>query len=590
MAEKSRSLSWAAVCICRVASPDSPFYTQTYMSSRTYTEDEVQDLTDRVFLLKERLEAGKIRFASQELADGFRHSYEAIRLRTDGKVDPASLDGRIRAMTLAIIAMKQRDDAKKSVSLARVQEEYFSFLFREFGWLYDQMMKAEATPAAAAEITSRHDDIMQNLAEALPEMVDVVREFWSSVGDAAGYHIQDSQQLKAVFAGDIFPAHWENAVSTAGLYVDTIILPCPITRLGAMLKAAPSGQLIKLVIKHVLTAMTYRDIALADVDPPVAMIVPNPDDADDDDRKELIARATPAMCAHARYLFDRTFASIEELHEFCVHLKTIEQVVKAVKRADRLIFDTDWGNDPREQLARSMKENAHLPGMDESNAGYHLFASSISRMPQALGAQQAAHHFHGSPLINAETSWLHYTWLLEYQGGHRDDDLTGRHSMHVVRALVAEAYNNLEWLGNVPPETVLEIRRRGLADDLRELLGQGVSNLIGINPDNYFRTADQVVENLDTAFRKHQEALREARSKKLKLYGIDVGACTATGAVAVAAALTGNVTLGAISGILGVAGLPNLREIKTKFKQIAAEDKARRESPTGLLFRHVNRH
>lgn len=559
------------------------------MSARQYTEDEVQDLTDRVFLLTEQLEAGKMRFASQELADGFRHSYEAIRLRPDGRVDPSSLDGRIRAMTLAIVAMKQRDDAKKSLSLARVQEEYFEFLFREFGWLYDQMIKADATPAAAAEITSRHDDMMQSLAEALPAMVDVVREFWQSVGDAAGYHLQDSQQLKAIFAGDIFPAHWENAVSTAGLYVDTIILPCPITRLGAMLKAAPSAQLIKLIIKHVLSAMTYRDIALADVDPPIAMIVPNPNDADEKDQQGLIIRATPAICTHARYLFDRTFENIEDLQEFCMHLETVEQVFKELKRPDRLIFDTKWGNVPREQLAMSMKENAHLFGINESNAGYHVFASSIGRMPQALGAQEAAQHFRGSPFINAETSWLHYTWLLEYQGGYRNDDLTTRHSMHVVRALVGEAHNNLEWLGNVPPETVLEIRKLGLADDLRELLADGVSNLVGINPDNYFRTADQVVDNLDIAFRKHQATLREARNKKLKLYGIDVAACTATGAVAVAAALTGNVTLGAISGALGVAGLPNLKDIKTKFKQIAAEEKAQRESPTGLLFRHINR-
>lgn len=560
------------------------------MPSREYTEDEVQDLTDRVFLLKEQLEAGKMRFASQELADGFRRSYEAICLRPDGKVDPISLDGRIRAMTLAIVAMKHRDDAKNSLSLAQVQEEYFEFLFREFGWLYDQMLKAEATPSAAAEITSRHEDMMQSLAKALPEMVDVVREFWLFAGQAAGYHLQDSQQLKAVFAGDIFPAHWENAVSTAGLYVDTIILPCPITRLGAMLKAAPSSQLIKLIIKHVLTAMTYRDIALADVNPPIAMIVPNPDDADDNDRQSLIVRATPVICTHARYLFDRAFESIEEIQEFCVRLETIEQVFKALKRPDRLIFDTKWGNDPREQLAMSLKENTHLFGMNVPNAGYHVFTSIIGRMPQALGAQEAAQHFRGSPFINAETSWLHYTWLLEYQGGRKDDDLTTRHSMHVVRALVAEAHNNLEWLGNVPPETVLEIRKRGLADELRKLLAGGVSNLIGIKPDNYFRTADQVVDNIDTAFRKHQAALREARNKKLKLYGIDVAACTATGAVAVAAALTGNVTLGAISGALGVAGLPNLKDIKTKFKQIAAEEKANRESPTGLLFRHVNRH
>lgn len=559
------------------------------MSSRTYTEEEVQDLTDRVFLLKEQLEAGKVHFANQELADGFRRSYEAIRLRPDGKVDPTSLDGRIRAMTLAMMAMRQREDAKKSLSLAKIQEEYFAFLFREFGWLYEQMKKAEVTPSAAAEITSRHDDMMQGLMEALPDMVDAVREFWSAVGETAGYHLQDSRQLKAVFAGDIFPAHWENAVSTAGLYVDTIILPCPITRLGTLLKAAPSKELVKLVIKHVLTAMTYRDIALADVDPPIAMIVPNSDDADEEDRKSLILRATPAICAHAKYLFDRTFESVEELQEFCIHLKTVDSVMKELKRPDRLIFDTEWGKDPVEQLSRSLRENSHFPGMNEVNAGLHVFASNIGRMPQAFGAQQAANHFGGSPYINAETSWLHFTWLLEYQGAPSHDDLNIRHSMHVVRALVSEADNNLQWLGNVPPETVLEIRKRGLANELRELLGQGVSNLININRDNYFRTADQVVENLDAAFRKHQQELTEARQKKLKLYGIDVGACAATGAVAVAAALTGNVTLGAISGVLGVAGLPNLRDIKTKFQQISAEDKARRESPTGLLFRHVRR-
>ncbi len=559
------------------------------MSSRTYTEEEVQDLTDRVFLLKEQLEAGKVHFANQELADGFRRSYEAIRLRPDGKVDPTSLDGRIRAMTLAMMAMRQREDAKKSLSLAKIQEEYFAFLFREFGWLYEQMKKAEVTPSAAAEITSRHDDMMQGLMEALPDMVDAVREFWSAVGETAGYHLQDSRQLKAVFAGDIFPAHWENAVSTAGLYVDTIILPCPITRLGTLLKAAPSKELVKLVIKHVLTAMTYRDIALADVDPPIAMIVPNSDDADEEDRKSLILRATPAICAHAKYLFGRTFESVEELQEFCIYLKTVDSVMKELKRPDRLIFDTEWGKDPVEQLSRSLRENSHFPGMNEVNAGLHVFASNIGRMPQAFGAQQAANHFGGSPYINAETSWLHFTWLLEYQGAPSHDDLNIRHSMHVVRALVSEADNNLQWLGNVPPETVLEIRKRGLANELRELLGQGVSNLININRDNYFRTADQVVENLDAAFRKHQQELTEARQKKLKLYGIDVGACAATGAVAVAAALTGNVTLGAISGVLGVAGLPNLRDIKTKFQQISAEDKARRESPTGRLFRHLRR-
>ncbi|MEA9482825.1 hypothetical protein VC290_21415, partial [Xanthomonas campestris] len=45
--------------------------------------------------------------------------------------------------------------------------------------------------------------------------------------------------------------------------------------------------------------------------------------------------------------------------------------------------------------------------------------------------------------------------------------------------------------------------------------------------------------------------------------------------------------LGAASGILGILGLPNLREIRSKFKEQAAADLARKNSPTGLLFKHV---
>ena len=44
------------------------------MTERSYTEEEAQDLTDRVFLLKEKLEAGKMYFAPH-LVDDFRRSF-----------------------------------------------------------------------------------------------------------------------------------------------------------------------------------------------------------------------------------------------------------------------------------------------------------------------------------------------------------------------------------------------------------------------------------------------------------------------------------------------------------------------------------
>ncbi|MFG6416520.1 hypothetical protein ACG02S_21730 [Roseateles sp. DC23W] len=58
-----------------------------------------------MFLARELLQAGEVHFAAQ-LAEDFFRSFEAIRLRPDGKVDPHTVDGRIRSLTLATVAMQ----------------------------------------------------------------------------------------------------------------------------------------------------------------------------------------------------------------------------------------------------------------------------------------------------------------------------------------------------------------------------------------------------------------------------------------------------------------------------------------------------
>ncbi|PZO17055.1 MAG: hypothetical protein DCF26_10625 [Burkholderiales bacterium] len=556
------------------------------MTERSYTEEEIQDLTDRVFLLKEKLEAGKMFFAPH-LADEFRKSFDAIRLRPDGKVDPRTVDGRIRASTLALMAMKQRDDMKNSASLQDLQEKYFEFLYEQLGWLYDQMVHHKAPPHAIANHFSEQADFVEKFSSFIPEFEKAVKDFWEVAGEISEYHLQDGQQLKSVFSGDLFPAYDENVVSTAGLYIDTIVLPCPILRIAPLAKVLPKAEVVRLLIKHVLTAMTYRNLATANVSPPIVLVVPSRDDIQGRGRKELVARAEPAMVKHGNRLFGSSFQELDELMEFCNGLRSVEDVVARLKCPERLLFDTEWGGDAAHQLRKAMTKNPALPGMAEDVAGHQVIGACIGRMPQAMAAEDAAFQFGGSPLISAPTSWNYYTWLLEYQGATARNQAGSLEACHVARALTAEAGANLEWLGNVPPESVLEIRKNGHAEELRGLLSNGLSDLLKANPDNYFRTADQVVENLDLAFRKHQRELSEAKQKKLKLYGIDVPTCLAVGGIGVAGAITGNVPLQGISAALGAVGLATLKDIKTKYVEIAAADKARRASPTGILFRHL---
>lgn len=553
---------------------------------RLYSDEEIQDLTDRVFLLKQKLEEGKLHVSAHLLA-GFTQSLEAVRLGPDGRVDPATVDGRIRAMTLALVGIQQRSDLKKSYSLAKIQNMYFDFLFDQFGFIYEKMIKVGADPTQAALAMAQDSAFSERLSKVFPEIAGNLQEFWRGVGDAATYHLQDSRKLKAAFAGDIFPAHWENAVSSTGLYVDTIVLPCPFTRLAPLGEVMAPDELVTVLLKHVLTAMGYRELAVEDIDPPIVVISPDPKDLGDEDKSDLFKDSEILTCKHLGYLFDREFESYESVSEFCRSLETVDQIIAELHGRDRLILSSEWGTDPRGQLEKAVQKPPIQALRDES-AGMCLLGGLAGRMPQALGAQRNALRIGGTPVINAATSWLYYSWMMGYQGSqvHNDPDRT---TLHVTRALSAELGNNLQWLGNVPPETVLEIRRRGLADEVRSILGEGIADLVSLKPDNYFRTADQVIDNLDRAFLKHQKSLREAKSKKLKLYGIDVPACLAVGGIAVAAAITANPLLGAVSGIASVMGFANLKDIKTKYSVVSSEDKLRAASPTGLMFRHVKR-
>lgn len=557
------------------------------MTERTYTEEEVQDMTDRVFLLKEKLDSGTMHFA-EHLVDDFKRSYGAIRLRADGKVDPTTVDGRIRASTLALMVMRERESMKKSASLQDLQQAYFDFLFEQLGWLYDEMKNKNVPPYVVANHFASDSKFVEELFGNIPGLEEAVKAFWETASEIAKYHLQDGHQLKAVFAGDLFPAHNENVVSTAGLYIDTIILPCPILRIAPLAKILPAAEVVRMLLKHTLTAMTYRDIAIANVSPPIVLIAPNQDDVEGRGRTGIVERATPAMVKHGSRLFGRTFSCFEELLEFCNELKSVEQVLKELNCPERLLFDTEWGVSPENQLRRAMTENPTLPEMDKDIAGHQIIAACLGRMPQAMAAEEAAFQFGGSPFISAPTSWNYYTWLLDYQGTTAVEQAENQEARHVVRALTAEASVNLEWLGNVPPESVLEIRKNGQAEELRKLLSNGISELIKVNPANYFRTADQVVENIDVAFRRHQKEISEAKRNKLKLYGINVPTCLAMGGIGIAGAVTGNIPLQSISAFFGVTGLATLKDIKTKYTEISEADKARRASPTGILFRHIS--
>lgn len=550
--------------------------------------EEMQDLTDRVFLLRDNLEKGRIKIA-KHLGHDFIVSLEKIRLDINGFVVPESVDGRIRALTNGLKYFRYREEAKKSISLSKIQESYFRILENNFGQIHKDTIKAGVDANVAAHSMARDQKFVAHFTQNIELLISDLQEFWKLVGDAAFFHVEDLQCLKAVFGGDLFPYFKRNIASSAALYVDTIILPCPITHSANLIRMWKPEKAVYYCVKHAINALGYRDLALTDVNPPIIVVLPDIELLEAHHVETIKASSEEAAVRHGSAIFGNSFSSIQELTEFLDKLATPEDLLKKVKRPNRLLFSSDWGGDPGDQLKKALNQTAgDFDGiLGEKNAGRTVFMNCVGRMSQAAAVTLRSIRLRGTPLIDAETSWQYLNWKMEYDAQPSAEPEHMTEAMHILRALQAEEERNLCWLGNVPVDAIINLRSRGLMDEVRAILSKGVPKLIETTPNNFFRTGDQVVANLDSAFREHQRTLVDARNKRLKLYGLDVGACLAVGGISVAAAITGNPMLGAAAGVLGVAGLPNLRDIKTGFKDLKEQEHKISTSPTGIMFEHV---
>ena len=224
------------------------------------------------------------------------------------------------------------------------------------------------------------------------------------------------------------------------------------------------------------------------------------------------------------------------------------------------------------QVAESLKRVRHSPdGTVDLNTVDGLVRSRRLR---------------GTPIIDAPTSWQYFVWKLEYDAEkmERGSQLP---DLHILRGLQSLADSDMEWLGKVPPEALIEIRKADALAEIRAVLAKGVSELALANPTNFYRTSDHIFDNIHAAFAEHKKNIEDLRSKKWKFAGTDMGSWFVVGSLAVTAAATGL----PVWGFAAIAAdqllpAPKLKDIPKSIKELASESYKLRQSPVGMLFKY----
>ncbi|MBY4595953.1 hypothetical protein [Ottowia caeni] len=541
-----------------------------------------QETTRRFQLLQSQIAGGKFHVAPHLLED-FERSFARVALAADGLVDESTLDGRVRTSLLAVAYMADRQEWKDAISLKKIQEVYFERLANMFGQPYELMRKANADPYRFAGWFASDQTRVKETLQAIDEFVEGTHEFWENIADPTWIHLEDSQDTKAVFAGEIFPDGRYNVVSSTGIYFDITLLPDPFLKITPVLSHMDEAERVQEVLRLGLQAMAYRDLAVTDLAVPLVAVLPDRHSLQNGYKEFVHHSALRDTLRHALTLFGRLFSDIDELVDFLKHFKSSSDIASALVRPNELVFATEWEGDLPSHIDRYLLENGSK--LNITHPGQAVFLQLVTRFSQANDSFQRSRELRATPVVRAETSWLWFNWML--RNNALADDPEAIVGLHLARALATAVKTEISWLGNVPPAALLEIRKEGALEEIREIMGTGIRDLVAACPDNFHRTGDKVVDNLFGAFRDHEVKLKELRAKKWKFAGIDVGSFLVVGGIELTAAITGLPLFGAAAATASRLGVvPTAKELNSKLSQIRGESKAVKSTGIGILFKH----
>ena len=425
------------------------------------------------------------------------------------------MDGLVRALALSVEQVHDREESKKGAPLVDIQMAYFNFIEANFGKFYKAMLEHQLSPHDVATTLSSSQSSVEQLTENVPGFMEVLEEFWFQTGYAAHAHVEDMHDsLKGVFGGDLFPSHQENIASKCGIYTDTIILPDPFLRSKHLFKHGSAQQRAYYLIKHGLNLLQYKELACADVTPPIVVVLPDRTGIDDAEKQFIYSLGQEDALVHVGRVFGRRFGSFDELMEFASSLDSVERVEAEVVDRQRVLFDTEWKGDFRTKIQKATTEDAAAL-LGTSNPGVVIASHALGRMGTSNELLIKARRLRGTPIIDAPTSWQYFVWKLEYDAQNMERE-SGITDLHIVHGLQSLAEKEMNWLGRVPPRALIEIRKADALGEIREILSKGVHDLAVADPFNFHTTTDQVFENITAAFAEHKKNIEALRLKKWK--------------------------------------------------------------------------
>ena len=465
-----------------------------------------------------------------------------------------------------------------------IQSNYFDLMEKSFGRYHDEMKHLGLTPAEFAKRVVADSATNHRVLRELDKQLDDIKSFWSTNYVQSVSSLSSSSSLTSVFGGNFFPTEDRSIVRSAGIYVDTIILPEPLLRVGRNMGVVRNELLSAQVISNGIKALIYRDVIFLDKKTPLAIILPEPNSLDQGVQEVVSSLTDNSVVSIASTVFQHNFSDTQAVMEFFVGVETSTEFISLVQQPDLLALRDDVSLSLEQQITE-LAARFDLGLNDQMSflsLGHMIYGSFVGRIAQITELLVKAETLGSSPLVETDGAWRQ---LLTHYGQMAPNQ-------QLVDAAITKALQSRERPGlNLLTATTLDdLRGFRVAEDLAEVRGKiraGINEIAAATEELLPTTVNQVADNLAATFAEHSQKIGLLKQDRKQYYGQDLWKCVVPAGVALVGTYLGYVPAELIGTLTSFMGLPTTAQLLPREREIIHRGKQLNQSAAGMLFKHV---
>ncbi|GEM_PF-3460739 len=468
----------------------------------------------------------------------------------------------------------------------KIFSPYFDYLRQHFQVLANEVVKYNITAGDVAQDFLSSSQRRDSFLPIADEMRQFILQFWRTNNGPVLELIAQLKGLKARFGGDIGPQANDNIIQRAGLYFDTIIVPDPLYRI-TQLSLEHDLNWHYYILKYAINQLVSADAYLANIDPPIAILVPDTHLLDTKTQlPELIADGEIHTVLAINKLYGINLDSFQEVEKYFTRFSSLKNAISAIQDTELFWFDERVNRNPEDQLASII--NFHTSTYSSTNSQVSIENPQYlpymlrGRMMQVADAYRSSLKDNAVPLISAPISfhWFSFRFSSGQKLVSRELGLEDFPKLVLTNSLLS---SNLDWLGKVPFKSLVQLRERGTLQDIRTMFAQTLLKYNDLSQTSIVDATNLIDKEISDALKKHQSEVQQL-NQTLKF---ELSITVPTLLVSIIASLQPTMLPLLpqwVPGVANMIGTGSVAEVLRHSVDYYRKSKILSESPVGILW------